>query len=190
MFNITIDKKELKRLNKELKEFGPLSEVIMYRAVNRTISKIRTATKKEIVKEYNAKSSDVLKSLKLKKAYKNSLTASVISTGRPFRLAKMKYTANTNPGAKGGKGASAAVMRGNAPKEIEGAFVATMKNGMVGVFVRDEKNKKKVKQLHAPGVTSMMNNEELVVADVSEDASKIFIECLENEMKKEIYVKG
>ncbi len=175
----------------------------MVRTINRVITGVKTDTKKTINSTYHITQKDVGDKLGTQKASYQNMSAKVYSTGRPIRLIKFKVKENKKAGVKGGAYASAKVKRKNSGDKIIGAFVATMSNGVKGVFVRERyqnqnlssgvtvgKKSKKYKgdlgepiyQLYGPGVTSMMN-EEIVTDTVSKKGNERFIKRLDHEIK-------
>lgn len=100
------------------------------RALNKIGSQAVVATSREVrAAGYNLKIGEIKRGIKLIRATKSSLKASVVATGRPVPL--IQYSARQTA-----KGVSVSVLRGR--KVIAGAFIATMPSGHKGVFVRED----------------------------------------------------
>ena len=109
------------------------------RALNKMADQTKVASSREVRDAgYNLKIGAIKKGIKVRRASKSDLKATVIGSGRPVPL--IQYGAR--PVAKG---VSVSVLKGR--KVIAGAFIATMPNGHKGVYVREAGAKhKKVAQ--------------------------------------------
>ncbi len=174
----------------------------MVRTMNRVISGVKTDTKKTINSEYHISQKDIAEKLGNTKATYQNMSAKVYSKGRPIRLAKFKVKKNKSPGKSGNSYASVKVKKSGSGGEIKGAFVATMNNGVKGVFVRESYHKKgygsgiiagrkskeyggslrePIYQLYGPGVASMMN-EYKVIKVVNKKGNERFVKRLDHEI--------
>ena len=97
MSEIIVDTEELKRVAVELSAFPKVAPKAMSAALNRTISTVKTDMRREAVAAYEVKSADVSKSLSVKKASPNRLTAEAISVGRPIALIHFKVKPRKPP---------------------------------------------------------------------------------------------
>jgi len=114
-----------------------VKDVATVRALNKVIAQVRTAASREVrAAGYNLKAAEVKKGLATYNAAAGNLTAKVIASGRPIPL--IKYGAKQS--AKGG----VVVNVLNGRKTIDHAFIATMPNGHLGVYVRVGNQHKKV----------------------------------------------
>lgn len=155
-----------------LKDKAP---VAMYRAVNDSVSKSFTETKKAISANYHITQKNIAPSLKKLKASRSNLKGAVSAKGERISLYKFKH--------KGGNPISAAVKKSNSPKPLDGnpkAFIAVMKNANGGnhngIFERKGLYKKKrktteygrrvkinkhneqIRELDGPAIPQMMND--------------------------------
>lgn len=103
------------------------------RALNKMADQAKTAAAREVRSAgYNLKASVIKAQMRVKRATPGQLTASVVASGRPIPL--IQYGARQT-----GRGVSVSVQKGR--KVIAGAFIATMRSGHVGVYVRESGGK-------------------------------------------------
>lgn len=144
-------------------------EAVM-RALNKMAEQGKVAGAREVrAAGYNLKIGAIKKGIKVRRATKSELRASVIATGKPVPL--IEYGARQTA-----KGVSVSVLKGR--KVIAGAFIATMPSGHSGVFVREQGAKHKkvgqgkqaswhalpIKELFGPSVPDGMGNKAVQVA--------------------------
>ena len=154
---------ELRAAGVEMRERAVVS------ALNKTVQQARTAASREIrAAGYNVKASEIKKALRMARASSGRLFASLIASGRPIPL--MAF------GARGTrKGVSVNVLNGR--KVLDGAFIAKMRNGKTGVFVREGARQKRtkankwadlpIKHLFGPSIPAAMANAKVQAALVS-----------------------
>jgi len=102
------------------------------RAINKTLTGVRTDKTNEAGKILNMKKTDIRKAVKINKATWSNMSAKVSRKGKPVALAKFKNTRQTR------KGVSVLVKVGGQRTILRHAFLATMKSGHVGVFWRKD----------------------------------------------------
>lgn len=108
-----------------------MREKATVRALNKTMEQVRTQASRAVRAEgYNLKAATIKAAMKMHRARAGQLWARLVASGKPVPL--MQYGARQTR-----KGVSVNVQKGR--KLIPGAFIARMRNGRVGVFVRDEK---------------------------------------------------
>ena len=124
------------------------------RALNKTIAGVRTDVVKDVRKVYKLKAGDVRKTLNLYKANATRQEANMVS--KDARLGLYKFAAKQNK-----RGTSAAIK--DSRKTIAHAFIATMKNGHVGVFIRTDKrdanNRQIIEEIDSISIPYALNNE-------------------------------
>ncbi|RWQ35830.1 MAG: hypothetical protein EOS20_17300 [Mesorhizobium sp.] len=117
-------------------------------AVNTTAKQVRTFAARIVAKAGGLKRGDVDPSIRIYPYSRPStLTATVRGSGRPIALVKFAAR-QTKPGVT----ANAWGTR----KLYKGTFIATMRSGHTGVFVRETKKRVPVKELWGAGVTQVM----------------------------------
>ena len=105
------------------------------RALNKMADQGKVASAREVRSAgYNLKVGTIKKGIRVKRATKSELRATIIATGKPIPL--IEYGAR-----QVAKGVSVNVLKGR--KVIAGAFIATMPSGHKGVFVREDGAKHK-----------------------------------------------
>lgn len=171
-----IDVTNLELVKSRLGSLKDRAPIAMYRAINDSVAKTKTETKKAISNRYHIKQKDVKDSIYPFKASKSKLKGAIVTRGEKISLYKFK--------TKEGKIISAAVLKQNSPKPLTHdpkAFIATMKNGHTGIFERkipgeeDVKKRKKmpegkggavtkhnvqIREKDGPAIPQMMGREE------------------------------
>ncbi len=163
---IHIDASEVNKKLKRLRAVENGAPKAVMRAMNKTVTGMRTDAGKEVSARYTVKQADVKAKLDLDKASQTDLSIAMRSKGRPMSLVKFSHKSNKNPGVKGSPTAFAKVKKGGSGG-FTGGFMATMKrtNGITGVFARTGKFTRKgaegIKQLYGPGAVQMLSNKEV-----------------------------
>jgi len=132
MAAIEIDKKQLKQINQLVGNIKKGAATVIRRGVNRTVGQAKTLTSKEVRTVVNLKKKTVDEHLKVTKANFKSLSAKLTISGRPISL--VLYGARrTNAGV------NVKVRKSKAIEKHKSSFIATMKSGHRGVYVRTTK---------------------------------------------------
>lgn len=129
-FFIKINEADLQRVQDMLGEIKGLPERVAVRALNKTLTGVKTDASAEIRAVITAKKAAVDETFKISKASTGNMKASISSTGKP--LALIDYSARQTT-----KGVSVQVRKDRSRKIVPGAFIATMKSGHTGVFWRE-----------------------------------------------------
>lgn len=112
-----------------------MQDKAMVSALNKMADQVKVATSREVrAAGYNLKAAAIKKGLKVRRASAGNLRSSVVASGRPIPL--IQYGARQTA-----KGVTVNVLNGR--KLIKGAFIATMRSGHTGVFVREPNGKHK-----------------------------------------------
>jgi hypothetical protein len=174
---------KLEDIDKTLKEFDPKKVVTAARqAINRTADSTRTEASRLIRSEYNIKAARLNKYLKIDaKASGNELSATITGKGRGLALSyfdakqvdvmakTMRIGSNkikslvSKKGRRYGGAVTALVKLAGGRKNVTGKyenkpFLAQMKSGHIGVWVRTGKDKKPIEQLIGPGVGGLFGS--------------------------------
>ena len=176
---IDIESKDLQRKVMFLQVVRNGAPRAVAQAMNRAADGMKADAMKEITATYAVKGSQakVRSLIAVQKASETHLSAGIRSRGRPLRSFYYKHKANTSPGRRGGKSAFLQVKKAGGGGRLDGAngnskaFMATMPNGMRGIFRRNAKGK--LIQVWSPGVVQMLDNEG-VKAVVERNALKRF----------------
>ncbi len=168
-------------LDKVLAEFtivtNNLADKAAVRALNRAADQTKTEAKRQIAAVYNLKSSAAAEQIATSKAFAGRLVATVTVRGRAIPL--VQFDARWKQGQPGG--ATVKVKRGGNRKNIRGAFIARMKSGHTGVFVRQGGARLPVRELYTIGLPRMF------LAKVVQDAvRKVATESFEKNFRQQI----
>lgn len=170
-FLIKIDESDLQRVSDMLGGIKGLPERVSVRALNKTLTGVKTDSSAEIRAVITAKKAAVDETFKIQKASTGNMTASISSTGKP--LALIDYSSRQTK-----KGVSVQVRKDHARKIVPSAFIATMQSGHKGVFWREwhggtkkpvnpkinyaalpRQYRLKIKELYGPRVPDIMSND-------------------------------
>lgn len=182
-------------IEKKLSEITDKSQLVMMRAMNRTVSTITTSVKKEVSARYFVSQKNVAKTLHIEKSTTGNLTASVISEGSklglekfkvsPLRPVKLSKNGKRTPGVY-----KAAIKKAGGLKPLTGKniigrknkpFVAIMSNGHTGVFFRETWDAYPIKSIMGPAVPQLAGKKE-VMEKVNKQANETLQKRIEHEL--------
>lgn len=173
--NLKIDDKELKKAVSKLSSFPKEIPKATSSALNRTITFTKKRINQEVRKEYNIKSSEVSKTLEIRKANPSNLSALINSTGH--RLTLGRFASNIGSW-KRGKNIKVKIKRSGAKNlnTTPKSFIAGL-TGNSHVVRRDGKSGYPIKVLRTLSVPQMIANK---------DISKSVMEEANEQLKKRI----
>ena len=155
---VIFDAPGLEQMPEKLKQIKSGIDTARERAKNKAVRGMKTDAIKGSLALYFTKRAKVAPRIRV------VLNRSMIdSTGRPLRSYYAKHRRNTRPGQKGGKPVFLRVMKSETGRHLasgntrSAAFMATMPNGMTGIFRRNIASGK-LQQVHSPGVVQMLGN--------------------------------
>jgi hypothetical protein len=168
--DITSSLRDLERLE------GQLKHRVLGRVLNRTATGVRTDVSRHIRSILNVRAQDVNKRLSIRRAARGEGTADIVIGARGLPL--LAFGARQTR-----KGVSVKVLRRGGRKLVRGAFIATMKSGHRGVFVRRGAKALPIDERFGemPAQTILRPN---VIAEVSEKARARFERELAHELKR------
>lgn len=166
-----------------LSRFITDQRVAVARALNKTAMQARTEASRAVRDAgYNIKASAIKDSFDIQRASKNSLIVLLLATGRPIGL--INYNASQTR-----KGVRVKVKSG--AHTLRHAFIATMKSGHRGVFVRaggKGSPRLPIRELYGPSIPTALSNrvvEEAIMSKIQEKFPQILAhEIAFLEMKK------
>lgn len=192
---IKIDDKELEKAQKLLGGIENGVKRAITSAINHSLGKAKTKLKKKITQEYYIKSSDVEKTLSIKKANYSTLAGTISSRSKRTSLTKLKIK-------KSGTSILSGVRKSNGIKLLRGKdelfgkpFTAKMKNGHTGVFQRKTKQRigvgmgssseqeNPIQELYTLSIPQMAG-EKGVQKYIEEEAEKMVNERFEHEVER------
>lgn len=151
-------KNNFRQMKTQLKKVGKIASQAQKAASYRAAKSAGTEMVKAARERYVVKAGDLKSTLTIKA---NSDSYSLISKGGMFALAKFKLS-NRDPAKRPKKGISVTVKKGKKMRLNKGAFVARMKSGHVGVFIRRGKKSTPIDERFGPGAPIMLGNEEVI----------------------------
>ena len=146
MLEIRFDDDKLKQLQRELKNFPKALPKVMSRGLNRTATSARTAISRSLSKRIGLKIKDVRDKLTLHRATYSNWRSAVVVSGKKFGLIKF-----------GAKQTKKGVTYKHERKRIlvRHAFIATMKTGHRGVFLRKGPARLPIKEIKGPSLAQV-----------------------------------
>ncbi len=160
-----------------LKDLGARGPAIAARAINRTAAAERTQAKRAIAADTGLRAKDVDAALQLERATPNRLQATVSVSGR--RIPLIAFGARGPEPSRGrGRGVSYSLPKGRGRHPQ--AFIATMKSGRRGVFVRTTPRRLPITELYGPSLPKSFENTYL--GNAPERAQATLVKNLEHEL--------
>ncbi|ABO49743.1 conserved hypothetical protein [Desulforamulus reducens MI-1] len=149
--------------------------------INRAAETAKTEAARKARETYYVKHSDVIKTIRITKASPSNLSATVLSRSSPIALSKFNVTPR-QPQPKRRKPIIARVKKG-AGGSIQGAFVARVTSGHVGVFNRVGPARLPITQRFGPSIPQMIGSE-TVTRWVEEKALETIDKRLDHEISR------
>lgn len=149
--------KELGDIKQSLRQVEKSMPKAFYSALNRVSQGLRTEAARKTRETYDIRAGDVRNTITFSKS--GSLDFIMKSRGPNIPLIRFKTKPSKVP-VRPPKVLKASVKRSGG-KPIPGAFVARMKTGHVGVYIRSGKERLPVGQLYGPAVPVMMSSPEV-----------------------------
>ena len=146
MLEIRFDDDKLKQLQRELKNFPKALPKVMSRGLNRTATSARTEISRSLSRRFGIKVKDVRDKLTLHRATYGNWRSAVGISGKKFGL--IKFGARQT-----GKGVTYRHERKRIL--IRHAFIATMKTGHRGVFLRKGPARLPIKEIRGPSLAQL-----------------------------------
>lgn len=155
---------------------GNLKHRVLGRALNRTATGMKTEVSRQIRSVLNVRAQDVNKRLSIRRAASGERSVEIVIGARGLPL--LAFGARQTK-----KGVSVKVLRRGGRKLVRGAFIAQMKSGHRGVFVRRGKKSLPIDERFGemPAQTILRPN---VIADVTEKARARFERELAHELAR------
>ncbi|QWU15681.1 Prophage minor tail protein Z (GPZ) [Paenibacillus sophorae] len=153
-----------------------------YSALNRVSQRVKTESGRKVRETYIVKQKAVTGTAILRRGSMSNPGAELRWKGGNTPLIRFR----TNPksmDAKRPRVLRAAVKRAGGNKKVDGAFLARMGTGHVGVFRRTTRKRLPVEELYGPAVPVMLNNPE-VVAHLERVAEEEFNKRLDHELNR------
>ncbi len=158
---IEINILQIEQLNEIFRNTPEQVPIVLSRAINRAGQAGKTQAAREARSRYTVRHGDVLKTLKINRASRGNLHASISSRGELIPLLAF------NPRMTK-KGVSVAVKKGER-KQLKSLFITTLKNprdgaGATNVFGRVSAARFPLRGHYGPSIPQMIENDESIAA--------------------------
>lgn len=155
--DISVPERQLNAIEQQLEHIPRQTPHIVRRALNRSLTTMQTAAKKEVRTRYHIKAGDIQSHLTSEKATTSNLQVRLAGKGSAIPLDRFKYSPKTaNPKRK--KAINVAVKK-NGNKALPGAFLTDLSGNKI--FKRLGKKRLPIERLYGPSVPQMMENENI-----------------------------
>ncbi|RAV18827.1 phage tail protein [Paenibacillus contaminans] len=155
-----------------------------YSALSRTTQRLKTESGRKARETYIVKTKTVTDQVVLRRGSASSLSSELRWKGRNLPLLQFRTTPRNIP-AKQPRVLKAAVKRAGGNKPIDGAFLARMSTGHIGVFRRSARRRLPIGELYGPAVPIMLNNPG-VVEHLERVANETMDQRLEHELNRRL----
>ena len=168
---ITFDTREILEAQRRLSNLGEKANLILSRAVNRSLSNVSKNMKSQVVKRYRVKSERVGRTIKIvRRASVSKPTAQIRSVGRHITLTSFHMTPGRIPRKiKSGKYSplmyKAAVKKGQGLQRLSGnpkPFIQRVNSGNVISVRRISPYSRSLEAVYGPSVPQMIKNQEIL----------------------------
>ena len=163
--------------------------LVLSRAVNRTVTNVKSNISKQVRAGYVIKASDVKNSLHITKATTSKPYAIVRSAGKKIDLTKFRISPkepNTKNPPRGGY--KSQVKRTEGLKAVDRGFLAYT-NGSLCFFQRISSSRMPVKRLMGPSIPEMINHPK-IINYVEEQAGNMLESRLAHELERVMGAKA
>lgn len=153
-------------------------------AVNRTITKLRTAISKNVRSEYVIPAKKVKETLSISRASRSRISGYIKSTGRPVPLQVFRVSNNKSGPLK------ARVRKNAAPVPVQGMFRGVSRKGYAGLMQRKHKRQAYPLRIpYGPSVPQMLGAEQ-VTKKIERDAEQFLRERFLHEVEQQFRMHG
>lgn len=187
-FKISIE--NLKEVQKQLKNIEKRTPYAIQKGVNKVATTTKRRLREELKKTYTLKDAKFNKTVNIKRATLQDLTASMLYKGGPTSMMHFNVSPRSRSvNKKGRKAASAQIKKANSKKQFVQksggktykAFVANLANGNLLMATRTPGNK--IKTFYSASYPKMVENEK--VYDVVEpEMQKMLKEHIEQQLER------
>ena len=159
---------------------GP--EKAFFSVINRALDTVRTTTGRQIREVYAISQKDLRakSNVRMKKAGANDLVGEIAFSSGTIPLYRFNVTPK-QPTPKQRLKVKAAVLKSSSQTEFEHAFIMRLKNGHVGMFERETRQRKPIKEFQSPSIKAMVENSAVI-----EEVEKAANETIEKRIPQEI----
>ncbi|MFP4976382.1 phage tail protein [Paenibacillus sp. CN-4] len=156
---------ETRGVRDALRRVGALDSDVrkaVYSALNRVSQRVKTESGRKVRETYVTKAKTVTEQVVMRRGSVSSLSSELRWKGGNIPLLQFRTNPKAPTPGRPARPVRAAVKRAGGNKKVDGAFLARMGSGHVGVFRRSGRRRLPVEELYGPAVPVMLNNEEIV----------------------------
>lgn len=143
---LTLDTTAASAAIRRLREVAPLA---ITRALNRSAASGKTVMVRAMAQDVGMKVGDVRETVTVREARPDRLEAAIVASGK--RIPLVKFSAK-GPEPSRGRGRGVSYRIGKVRRTNPHAFIATMKSGHRGVFMRTGRARLPITELHGPSL--------------------------------------
>ncbi len=176
---IQIRLENIERIEQLFENTPQEAKVILWRAINRAATAVKTRTSVTIRRHYIVKAEDVKKRIKIRKATANSLSAQIRASGPVTPI--MKF--DVRPTSPNSDQVTARVLRQGSRKKINNGFIARSGNGHVNVFTRVGRSRLPIQGRYGPSIAQMMAKD-VLIEDIIDRGQTVLNNRLEHEINR------
>lgn len=190
MIKIDIDtKKQIKLIEEKLNTLKNKVTIVLSKALNETAKQAKKDLHAEAKKIYAIKISGFNKATKINKATKQTLSAIIISKGKPISLKEFRVNpANIATGKNQPEIRRAKVIKKNKLKPLQvgniKAFITKFKSGHIAIAQRKSQWRLPIKTLYSVSIPTMLGNEKRVYKIVEPKIKTNLQKNIEKQIKK------
>lgn len=187
MISIQLDEHQMTSLKDLLADVRNGAGRAVSRAINRSLTSVRSEVVRMVTAEYAVKSGEARKELKIYQSNAAALKGEIYGSGSPgiplMKFAKTSVVPSTKRTKGGGYspavGIPVLVKKSTGKTAADGVFLARMKSGHVGAFWRTEG--RKIEERWGPSPLKLMG-QEAYVDRIEDYADRVFAKNLEHEI--------
>ncbi|MGE6601513.1 phage tail protein [Lysinibacillus fusiformis] len=176
---IQIRLENIERIERLFENTPREAKIILWRAINRSATAVRTRSSVAIRKHYIVKAEDVKKRIKIRKATANSLSAQIRASGPVTPIMKFDVRPSSPKNAQ----VTARVLRQGSRKKIENGFVARTGNGHVNVFTRVGRSRLPIQGRYGPSIAQMMGKD-ILIEDIIDRGQTVLNNRIEHDLDR------
>lgn len=156
MINISFDEKSLAAAKMGMMLAPKETRRAASKAVNRTLTHVRSTMSKTARQRYVVKAAEIKKSLKTKRASAGSLSGEIDSAGRPIGITAFKMSVRKKGPVK------VKILRQGSLKPVKGLFVNHFPSGYVGPMYRKQRSRYPLSSFAGPSAPQMIGNKNVL----------------------------
>lgn len=155
-FSISFDDGQLKKLEKDLGAIAGASQLAMTSALNKAVVGMRTDAVRAVTRNFHIGATAVRRTMSIKKALLSSPAAILKSVGPDLPAAKFKLFPSRITKPRPAGGVKVQVRRSGPAEARPHSFIAVMRSGHAGVFVRRGRGRFPIDEVRELAIPTMI----------------------------------